>query len=126
MNLTERHKTALNLLLEGNLNKSEIAKCVEVSRTTLYNWIEDADFRAAYDEAAEETDRQIKRRIVNLANRALDRQERILTDSKNDNAAAMVAKDVLDRAGYTAENRLQVEHSEAVVIINDIPRGGDV
>ena len=125
MKLTNRHKIALKLLLEGDLNKTEIAEHVNVSRTTLYNWINDEDFKAAYDESVEEIDRQIRRRIINLASVALDRQEKILNGGKNDMAAASVSKDVLDRAGYTSENILQIKHSEPVVIINDIPQGGD-
>lgn len=126
MKLTKKQKTALKLLLEGDLNKSEIAKSVKVSRTTLYNWIENADFEAAYTEAEEERDRQTKQRIINLTKAALDRQKTILTKSKNDNAAAMVAKDVLDRAGYAPNENLNINAPETVTIINNIPRSSGV
>ena len=122
MKLTKRHRTAIKLLIEGRLSKEEIAQSVKVARQTLYNWMNDSDFIEEYNEQLAEIDRRVKRRISNLVNDALDRQERILNKGKNDIAAAAVAKDVLDRAGYAAEENINVSGTEAVTIINDIPR----
>ena len=36
LQLTKKHKTALQLLFEGDYTKDEIAKIVKVSRTTMY------------------------------------------------------------------------------------------
>ena len=122
MKLTKRHKMAIKLLIEGNLNKDEIAKSVKVARQTLYNWMNDSGFIEEYNEQLAEIDRRVKRRISNLVNDALDRQERILNKGKNDIAAAAVAKDVLDRAGYAAEENINVSGTESVTIIDNIQR----
>lgn len=122
MKLGKKHKTAIKLLIEGELSKEEIAQSVKVSRKTLYNWLNDADFSEEYNEQVAEIDRKVKRRISNMVNDALDRQKRILNKSKNDNAAAVVAKDVLDRAGYAPDSKIQLEGEGAVQIINNIPR----
>ena len=122
MKLTKRHRTAIKLLIEGRLSKEEIAQSVKVARQTLYNWMNDSDFIEEYNEQLAEIDRRVKRRISNLVNDALDRQERILNKGKNDIAAAAVAKDVLDRAGYAPDENINVSGTEAVTIINDIPR----
>ena len=126
MKLTKKHKTAIELMILGELNMDEIARCVKVSRKTLYNWQQDEDFNAEYDERIAEIERRQRRRICNMAEKALDRQEQILEKSKNDMAAASVAADVLDRAGYTKENVVTVGGGAAPVqIINNIPKRED-
>lgn len=122
MRLTKRHKEAIRLLIEGDMSKDEIAKSVKTSRQTLYNWLNDPDFEEEYDEQLKEIDRRTRRRISKMVDTALDRQEEILTRSRNDNAAAIVAKDVLDRAGYAPDENVNVKGPEPVTIINNIPR----
>lgn len=108
MRLTGKHKTALRLLFEGNYTKDEVAKIVKVSRQTLYNWLHDADFKAAMKELEDDFDRKTRCRIRALVRGALERQEQILSKSRNDNAAAIVAKDVLDRAGFMPDSNVNV------------------
>lgn len=123
MKITKKHKTAIKLLLDGRFSQEEIAQNVKVSRKTLYNWIKNPDFEQEYNEQLNEIERRTKRRISRMVDTALERQERILTKSRNDNAAAMVAKDVLDRAGYAPDSNINVNAEGAVQIIDDIPRG---
>ena len=108
MQLTKRRKTALQLLFEGNCTVDEIAEIVKVSPRTLYNWQNDEDFKAAMKELEDDFDRKTRSRIRALVRGALDRQERILTQSRNDNAAAVVAKDVLDRAGFMPDSNVNI------------------
>lgn len=123
MRLTKKHKTAIELLIEGTMSKTDIAQSVNVSRQTLNKWLNDTDFKAEYDEQLKEIDRRFKRRISNMTAAALDRQEKILKRSKNDIAAASVAKDVLDRAGYAPDDNINIGMKEPVIIVDDIPRG---
>lgn len=125
MKLAKRQYYAIELMIEGDLTMDEIAKCVKVSRRTLYNWLDDEDFKSAYDEQLNEIERKIRRRIANMADKALDAQERILSKSKNDVAAASVAADVLDRAGYKPDTAVKLEAAAPVQIINNIPRDGE-
>ena len=125
MKITKKHKKAIELLISGELTKEEIANCVKVSRKTLYNWIDDPDFAAEYDEQLAEINRRQKRRIYNMVDKALDTQERILEKSKNDIAAASVASDVLDRAGYKPDDKVSIEAAAPVQIIYDIPEDGN-
>ncbi len=108
MQLTKKRKTALRLLFEGNCTVDEIAEIVKVSPRTLYNWQNDEDFKAALKELEDDFDRKTRSRIRALVRGALERQERILTQSRNDNAAAVVAKDVLDRAGFMPDNNVNI------------------
>ena len=122
MKLTNRHKTALQLIFEGEKSIAEIAKCVKVSRTALYKWMCDNDFKTEMECLRAENDRQTRRKICAMVRKALDRQERIIKYSKNDNAAAVVCKDILDRAGFSAESIIKIDGAEPVQIINNIPR----
>lgn len=124
MKLTKKHRTAIELLIEGNMSKTDIAQSVNVSRQTLNKWLNDTDFKDEYDEQIKEIERRFKRRICNMTAAALDRQENILKRSKNDIAAASVAKDILDRAGYAPDDNINIEMKEQVIIVDDIPRGG--
>lgn len=126
MKLTKKHKNAIEMLIEGNLTKAEIARRVKVSRQTLNNWLNDADFTAEYDKQLDEIDRITRRKISKLTTLALDRQEKILKYGKNDVAAATVAKDVLDRAGYAPEENLNISGGEKVVIVDNIQRSDKI
>lgn len=125
MRITKRHEEAIGLLIDGELSKEDIAKSVRVSRSTLYRWLEDEDFTAEYEYRLEEIERQTRARIRRMTAKALDRQERILDTSKNDIAAASVAADVLDRAGYAPEDNVNVNTAQPVQILFDIPRTGN-
>ena len=122
MRINKRHSEAIELLIEGTLTKEQIAKNVHVSRSTLYKWLEDEDFTAEYEYRLEEIERQTRARIRRMTAKALDRQERILDTSRNDMAAASVAADVLDRAGYPPEDNVNVNTAQPVQILCDIPR----
>lgn len=123
MKLTQRHRKAIEMLIEGELSIDEIARNVKTTRQTLHNWRKDPDFEQEYNEQLNEIERRTKRRISRMVDAALTRQELILEKSRNDNAAAMVAKDILDRAGYAPDNSINVNTEGVVQIIDDIPRG---
>lgn len=125
MKITKRHRKAIELMINGNLSKEEIAKIVKVSRSTLYNWLADEDFTEELEEQNAEIERLTRARIRNMTKKALDRQEKILEYSKNDMAAASVASDVLDRAGFNPDDNLNIRTTEPVKIIYDIPEVND-
>lgn len=125
--LTKKHRTAIELLLEGSMTIEEIAVSVKVSRQTLYNWMQDPLFDAELKERAADFRRVQKARIAQLASKALDTQEQIMNKSKNDVARAGVASDVLDRAGYIkpkkAEEDSDSKRTGGVLILPDIVDG---
>lgn len=124
MKLTKEQKTALKLIFEGDLSMMEIAKCVNRSRTTLYKWMKQNNFIQAFDCELAERELQNRHRINGLTFKALERAEKIITQSKNEQAAVMVIKDVLNRADCTADEA-KTETATAdikVQIINDTPK----
>ncbi|MGN0181010.1 MAG: phBC6A51 family helix-turn-helix protein [Candidatus Ornithomonoglobus sp.] len=109
MNIGKKHYEAIKLMLTTDKSLTEIAGLVKVSRRTLYNWQQDEDFKEAYDQEERELRRRKRRSIDGLVDDAIARQKKILTKSRNDNAAAAVAKDVLDRAGYAPEEKVNIQ-----------------
>jgi len=62
--------------------------------------------RAAADAKLEEYD--VKRRIDDLVPKALATMERLVTDAQDDKTALAASKDVLDRSGHGAPNKIEV------------------
>ena len=121
MNKTK--ETALNLMLDGRYTMQEIADRVKKTRKTLYNWLEnDAEFKEEYERRQTDMSRMARARISQLTSKAIDRADKILVSSKNDVAAASVIKDVLDRAGYGADNIVHLSAEAPVQINNDSPK----
>jgi transposase len=60
---TQRHKAAL-LLAENELSDREIAATLKISRTTLHNWKQDADFAAQVGDHIGEIKARMMRRAI--------------------------------------------------------------
>lgn len=118
MKIGKRHRQAIELLVMTDKSKTEIAETVNISRTALSKWLKDADFIAELKELEEERDRRTRKRIRNMVDKALDRQGRILDESKSDAAAASVASDVLDRAGFAVASDVNISADAAVRMEN--------
>ncbi len=121
--LTKKHRTAIELLVRGEGTIEGIASAVNVTRKTIYNWMEDPLFKKELKERETDFRRVQKARITQLASKALDTQEQIMDKSKNDVARAGVASDVLDRAGYIKPKKAEDDSSDkrtgGVVILPD-------
>lgn len=88
--LEARQHKAIRLLVDGEENKSQVAKSVKVSRQTLYNWMDDADFMAEYF-------KELRKNIQSLVPKAIITQKELL-ESANDQVRYLVSRDILDRA----------------------------
>jgi hypothetical protein len=79
--LTARQEQAIQALLTG-ANVNEVARNVQVGRTKLYRWLNDAAFRTAYHAAQERSHTWTANRLQNLAAKAIQTLERILDDAE--------------------------------------------
>ena len=105
--MTGKQEKALELLVAGEFkNYDEVADELKISVRTLYNWRKNEEF-------SKELTRRINIKIGGIAPRALRRIEKIL-DAKDDHVALLASKDILDRAGYKANDKLDV-HTDANV-----------
>lgn len=128
MRITNRHETAIELLLDGDLSKKEIAAAVQISRKTLYNWLKDKDFADELEERQTDHRRMVRAKLERLADRAVKAQEKIITKGKDEKAIATVSSDVLDRAGYlkpkSNENKTAPEGT-GVIILAEVKDDGE-
>ncbi len=81
MNLTENQITAVELLAKGE-TKTEAAKQAGVSRTTLYEWMEQAEFTTAIQTAKTECWRTAVTRLYPLSEKAADCLSDLITSDK--------------------------------------------
>ncbi len=93
---------ALEKLVSGDYESyDKLADELKISHKTLYNWRHEEEFVA-------ELERRINIKIGGIAPRALRRVEKII-DSKNEEVALRACRDVLDRAGYKATEKVSVD-----------------
>ncbi len=111
--LTEKQIQALSLMFSGEkLTQTEIAKRVSVQRKTLSNWKKNKEFKAAFDGL-------INQQLQDIAPRALDTLVSLL-NAQSEKIRLDAAQALLDRAGYTKENKISVGSHTPVVIQNDL------
>lgn len=93
---------ALELLVSGECKSySEVAQRVEISQKTLFNWRSEEEF-------SQELKRRIDLRISSSVPRAVRRIEKII-GSQNEEVALKACKDILDRSGYKASDRVELD-----------------
>ena len=90
----------LKLIVSGRLSMQEIADVCKVSRQTIYEWRKDKEFQ-------DEHDKMLRNEIQYIAPKAL-RRELSLLNSKNEMVALNASKDLLDRAGFKAEDKVEI------------------
>ena len=100
--MTSKQQKAIELLVSGDFNTyEEIAEHVKVSRKTLYNWRREEKF-------TKELSKEINLKLTRIVPKALNKIERLI-DSDNEHIALMAAKNILDRAGYKAVDKLKLD-----------------
>ena len=52
--IDEKKVKCIELMIDGEHNKTEIAKIIGIDRTTIYNWLQDKEFTAAFDSRLQE------------------------------------------------------------------------
>ena len=110
--LKPKQRKCIELMLEGEKKQKEIAAVLNITEKTISEWKKKEEFTAAYGEA-------LKAVLRYASGKALRKQIKLI-DSESDNVAHLAAKDILDRGGYKAEEKLEIAASVAPQIIDDI------
>ena len=110
--LTGKRKKFLILLFEGQKTQKEIAEEIKVSEQTLCKWKKEEEFQEEYKALITEF-------IQGIAGEAIHTQHRLLK-ARSEMVQLMTAKDILDRAGYKAEEKVNMKGAVPVVIADDI------
>lgn len=96
--LNPRQLKAVEMLVLEQKQKQEVAKELGVSNGTISQWVKKPEF----EEAMKET---MHRAFQPMAYKARDRMNQLI-DSGNDQVALAACRDVLDRAGYGATQKI--------------------
>jgi transposase len=99
MALNQRMRKAVEMLVYTKMQKQEIAEELKVSRTTFSLWLRREDFQEAIKA-------EMQKAFQPLAYKARHRLEQLI-DSNNEQVALSASKDVLDRAGYAATQKVE-------------------
>jgi uncharacterized protein YjcR len=89
------------MLVEGEMTQVEIADALNVTPQTISNWKKNEEF-------ASELRRANRAAIASLVPKATNKIKKLL-NAENEQVQLAAAKDILDRAGYKSENKVQVE-----------------
>lgn len=106
--LTAKQKKCLELMVHGEMTQGQIAKEIKVSEQTICNWKKNEEFTSEYENL-------MRISIQSFAAKAFQTQKRLL-GAKSEMVRYMVAKDMLDRAGFKPTDKVNVEGTIPVVI----------
>ncbi|WP_225420423.1 phBC6A51 family helix-turn-helix protein [Lapidilactobacillus bayanensis] len=110
--ITKKQNKAIELMFEGNLSQKAISKELGIHETTLSRWKNDKDFIKAMSEYTEAT-------IAKSTPKALSTMIGLLK-AKSELVRFNAAKDLLDRAGFAPNDRVDL-NVESVTFVDDVP-----
>lgn len=114
--LKPKQKKALEMLINTNKTKTEIAEELQITPQTLSNWLNkelNPDFVDAYEARLDRADEERKLFYKSKAQHAIDKLVK-LVDSGSDKVALAACKEILDRAGDKPGLNLDIEGSLGV------------
>lgn len=96
MILSEKHYEAMKYMLEGS-NISEISKLCNVSRTAIYNWLDDKEFKEELNKQSEEIKTNADKQITGKLDCYISEMHRIATTGKTDKERRSACEYMIDR-----------------------------
>ena len=115
--LNYKQKKCIELMATGEYTQKEIAKKIDITEKTICTWKKNDEFMA-------ELDNLVAVGIRSIAAKAFKTQVKLL-NSKNEWIRFTVSKDILDRAGFKADEKLKIEGFSKVIIVDDIDEDDD-
>lgn len=94
--LTENHLDAINYILEGK-NTSEVAKLCNVSRTAIYNWLGDSNFKAELEKRKHEIKTNADKKLAGRLDGYLEELHKIATTGKTEKERRAACEYLVDR-----------------------------
>jgi transposase-like protein len=100
--LSEQQLKAVELLLGGEHTVKAIAKECEVSRTTMYAWMEKEEFKEKLREMSNLQEQFLREAIKGRVNELVDRLEDLSRKSKNEMVKLNATKELLSHGGWNS------------------------
>lgn len=103
---------AIHLMVYTTLTQREIAEKLDVCEETISRWKKRDDFKSK----KKEEEREFLFELTSLAMRTM----RELLNSNSDYVRFQAAQDILDRTGYKSTDKVDINSTEGIKIIDDI------
>lgn len=110
--LNSKQKKCIELLVFGDKTQKEISEILNVTEATICNWKKNDDFISEYTSS-------LKGSMKDVAAKAFNTEIKLLS-ARNEMVRLMAAKDILDRAGFKADEKLTLESTAKVTIVDDL------
>ena len=99
--LKPKQLKCLELMISGTMTDKEIAKAINVSQKTICDWKKNnTEFQDEYS--------SLMRNSLQYAAPKAFRKQMSLLQSKNDMVAHLAAKDIMDRAGFSPVDKIDL------------------
>lgn len=96
MILSEKHYEAMKYMLEG-CSISDISKLCKVSRTAIYNWLDDKEFKEELSKQGEAIKTNADKQITSKLDCYISEMHRIATTGKTDKERRSACEYMIDR-----------------------------
>jgi CRISPR/Cas system CMR-associated protein Cmr5 small subunit len=112
--LNPKQIKCLELMIQGNLTDKKIAEAIDVAQKTICEWKKNnKEFQDEYN--------SLMRSSLQYAAPRAFRKQLALLDSKNDMVAHLAAKDIMDRAGFSPTEKIDLDMDVSPIVIkNDV------
>lgn len=110
--LKPKQVKCLQMMIRGEMTDREIAAAINVTPKTICEW------KKRCPEFQDEFNALMRNGLQYAAPKAF-RKQMALLESKNDMVAHLAAKDIMDRAGFQPTEKVELEGSLGVTIIDD-------
>lgn len=124
MQLSEKHYKCIELLIKG-YKYTEIAEMVPCNRQSIYNWLEDKDFKVELDKCRHEIKNATKNKVLGKTDTYLSKIEDLAFNSTSDNvklnALTFLWETVYGKATTKIEQNTEVTTGDNTPVnINDM------
>ena len=102
--LNSKQKKCIEYMVQGEKKQKEIATILHVSEATICNWKKNDEFIAEYTAS-------LKSSMKDVAAKAFQTEIALLR-ARSEMVRLMAAKDMLDRAGFKATDKVEVSTEE--------------
>lgn len=116
--LDDRKLLAIQHLAEGEKPKTEIAKLTGISRTTLYEWLDDDEFKAELNRRLQQRKNLVEKIIDSKLEQAVESLVELSYKSKNDMVKMRALTYLIDRGLGKATEKLEVTAKQDNINVN--------
>lgn len=106
--LNDKKLMAVQLLVDGELNKTDIAKRCEISRQSLYDWLDNEEFKKELDRRIQQRKGLVEKIIDSKLEGAVDQLFRLADTTENARVKAQILQYIIDRGLGKPTTKLDV------------------